>query len=263
VLSQLNFIRVMAVPPLLDITGRGPGNLKLEAREVDLLDADAQDPAPTLASHGFGAVPFSAALPEGDVNQAYRIYFAQLCAAAVKQETGAAQVFGSAMAVQIRSSGGAAQEAPISVCHTDFTPSSTVLRAAEVLALAGQKDRRPARFAAFNTWWLGRSGPQDRPLALCDGNSIAAPDIQIGRAQVLAPDGSSMDYGEVGFQRYSPRHRWYWYPRLGPDRLLLFCGFDSDSSRPSMVTHGAFANPECPPGAPPRLSIECRCFAFW
>jgi hypothetical protein len=43
----------------------------------------------------------------------------------------------------------------------------------------------------------------------------------------------------------------------------LFCGFDSNPSRPSMVTHSAFANRDCPPDAPPRLSVECRCFAFW
>jgi hypothetical protein len=260
--SQLNFTRPMAVPPSLDITGAGRGNLKLESRQVDLADADAQNPEPTLASHGFGAVLFSASLPEGEVDPAYRKYFSDLCAAAVKKETGAALVVGVPMAVQIRRSNGADQEAPISVCHTDFTPASAARRVAEVLGRLGQKTR-PARFAAFNTWWLARNGPQDRPLALCDANSIAAPDLQIGRAQVLAPDKSSMDYGEIAFQRYSALHRWYWYPQLGPDRLLLFCGFDSDSSRPSMVTHSAFTNPECPTGTPPRVSVECRCFAFW
>jgi hypothetical protein len=263
VLAQLNFIRPMAAAPSLDITGAGRGNLKLEARNVELIDADAQDPPPTIASHGFGAVPFAASLPKGDVDPAYRRNFANLCAEAVKQETGATLVVGVPMAVQMRRSDGANQEAPISVCHADFTPSSTAQRVAEVLAILGQKNRRLKRFAAFNTWWLARGGPQDRPLALCDAMSISAPDLQIGRAQVLAPDKSPMDYGEIALQRYSARHRWYWYSQLGPDRLLLFCGFDSDSSRPSMVTHSAFTNPECSPGTPPRVSVECRCFAFW
>src|SRR6266550_2898167 len=110
----------MGVEPLLDITGAGTGNLKLDSRPVDLADADAQDPPPTLASHGFGAVPFSASLPDADVDPAYRRYFANLCAAAVKQETGAALVVGVPIAVQIRRSDGADQDAPISVCHTDY-----------------------------------------------------------------------------------------------------------------------------------------------
>jgi hypothetical protein len=261
--SQLNFIRPMAAPPSLDITGVGRGNVKLEARAVELIDADAQNPSPTVASHGFGAVPFAASLPNGKVDPAYRRWFANLCVQAVKQETGAPLVVGSPMSVQMRRSDGANEEAPISVCHADFTPSSAAQRVAEALALIGQKGRRLKRFAAFNTWWLARGGPQDRPLALCDATSISAPDLQIGRAQVLAVDKSQIDYGEIALQRYSARHRWYWYPQLGPDRLLLFCGFDSDSSRPSMVTHSAFANPECPPGTPPRVSIECRCFATW
>lgn len=253
----------MTGQPLLDITGAGRTNLKLEARDVDLADADAEDPPPSLASHGFAAVPFSASLPEGEVDAAFRDQFANLCAAAVRKETGASLVVGIPMAVQVRRGDGATEhEAPISVTHTDFTPATAARRVAEALKAVGKK-QEPARFAAFNAWWLARSGPQDRPLALCDANSIAAADLRTGRAQVLTPNNEAMDYGQIAFQRYSARHRWYWYPRLGPDRLLLFCGFDSDSSRPSMVTHSAFTNPQCPAGTPPRVSVECRCYAFW
>ena len=261
-LAELNFLAPMAVRPKLDITGGGRGNLKLDARRVELADADSADPAPTVASHGFGAVPFSAAPPDGDLDFAYRQAFAKLCAAAVKAEIGASVVIGVPMAVQLRRSTGIDHEAPISVSHTDFTPGLAARRATEVLA-ALKTSVRPKRFAAFNTWWLARPGPQDRPLALCDATSIAAPDLQVGRADVLTPDKATMDYGEIAFQRHSARHRWYWYPNLAPDRLLVFCGFDSDSSRPSMVTHCAFTNPDCPPGTPPRVSVECRCFAFW
>ena len=261
-LAELNFIRAMVGVPSIDISGRGGTNLKLDTRQVELADADAQDPAPSLASHRFGAVSFSASLPDKDIDPAYRKHFASLCAAAVKQETGARVVMDVPMAVQIRRSDAADPRAPICVSHADYTPGSTARRVAELLANLGKKIR-PTRFAVYNNWWLARSGPQDRPLALCDATSIAAADVQMGTAQVVGTDNSPMNFGEVAFQRYSPRHRWYWYPQLAPDRLLLFCGFDSDSSRPSMVTHCAFSNPECPPGAPPRISVECRCFAFW
>lgn len=263
-LAELSFLRPMADEPILDITGSRRSNLRLVSRAVELADADAQDPPPGLASHGFAAVPFSASPPDGSVDLAYRRGFADLCAAAVKTETGARLVVGIPKSVQVRRSNAANHEAPISVCHTDFTPASTTRRLAELAKPdAGGAIQLPRRFAAFNCWWLGRSGPQDRPLALCDATSIAASDLRLGRAEVVAPNGTRMDYGEMAFQRYSPRHRWFWYPRLGPDRLLLFCGFDSDPLRPSMVTHSAFANPDCPPDAAPRVSVECRCFAFW
>ena len=46
-------------------------------------------------------------------------------------------------------------------------------------------------------------------------------------------------------------------------RLLVFAGHDSDPARASQVPHSAFVNPQCPPGTPTRLSVECRCFAYW
>jgi hypothetical protein len=261
--AQLNFVRPMASEPLLDVTGATPGNLRLEVHDVELADADAEAPGPSLASHGFCAVPFKAALPHEEVDGAYRRQFANLCVEAVRRATGAALVIGPPIGVQLRNSQKVTgQEGALSVVHGDFTPRLAAQRSAQFLAQMPGAGRFQ-RFAAFNTWWPGVAGPYDWPLALCDAGSIAASDIQIGRARALAPDRTPMDYGEVALQRYNPRQRWYWYSGLGPDRVLIFCGFDSDPAHPSMVTHSAFANPECPAGAAPRVSVESRCFAFW
>lgn len=262
---QLTFVPPMLERPTADISGGRKGNLNVERREVDVIDAHAQDPIPSLAAHGFEAVPFSASLPDGEIGREYREYFAKICAAAVKRETGAAVAVGLSATVQVRRSDGVGESAPIIVSHCDYTPASAARRAAELIAKQAP-NRVPSRFAEFNAWWLARSGPQDRPLALCDATSIAPADLQFGQVETnlggQRARGAS-DSREVAFQRFSPRQRWFWYPRLGPDRLLLFCGFDSDSSRPSMVTHCSFINPDCPADAPPRVSVECRCFAFW
>ena len=247
---------------MLDITGNRRGNLVLEQRQTAIADADAQEPAPCLATHGFCAIPFSASPPDGEIDSAYRRYFADLCAAAVKQETGARIVIGLPAMVQARLSDGGDHDGPISVCHADFTPTSAARRCRQALALLPKPPQRVKRFAAYNVWWLARRGPQDRPLALSDASRVCGSDLQVGGAKVIAPDQSQTET-EIAFQRYSDRHRWYWYPTLGPDRLLLFCGFDSDSSQPSMVAHCAFTNSDCPPGTPPRISVEGRCFAFW
>lgn len=259
--ATLTFFRFMAQTPQADIAGTGTGNLDYESLGVDVFDADAQTPPPTLASHGFQAVPFSCARPEAGLTPEFKRQFAKACAAAVRQQTGAALVTVLPGTVLLRRTDGAKSEAPLFVSHNDFTPGSATLRADRLSAAAG--GRKPTRYAAFNAWWLARPGPQDRPLALCDANTIAPSDLQYGQVKVLNPDKSVLDFGEIAYQRYNPRHRWYWYPRLGPGRLLLFCGFDSDPTRPSMVTHCAFANPACPPDAPPRVSVECRLMAFW
>jgi hypothetical protein len=43
----------------------------------------------------------------------------------------------------------------------------------------------------------------------------------------------------------------------------VFRSFDSDPARAEQVPHSAFVNEACPPGAPPRTSIEIRMFAFY
>jgi hypothetical protein len=259
---KLKFVPPMEGTPIVDISGRGPSNVRLEARDVKLADADAQENPPTLESHGFCAAPLKGPLPAREIHERYRSQFVDLCSMAVKLATGARLVVGIPQTVAVRRGNGTQEQAPITITHSDFTPTSTVYRANRLLKDLGQNGR-VARFAAFNAWWLAEGGPQDRPLALCDATSIAAPDVQVARATVLSSTKERVDFGEVAVLRYSSRHRWYWYPRLRPDRLLLFCGFDSDSSRPSMVMHSAFTNPECPPDASPRISVECRCFAFW
>lgn len=260
----LHFTPPMIAVPTLDITGTGRGHLKLDGHEVDIADADAETPVPTLATHGFEAVPFAASLPpEGErPSVEFRRDFVALCATAVSKASGAKMVFGVPSSVQIRHSAGVMQDGPISVIHTDFTPSGAMLRVRQAMAVAGYK-KPLKRFAAYNTWWLAREGPQDQPLALCDATSIAPADIQIGKAHVRAPDETEIDYGQIAVQRFSPNQRWYFYPELGPDRLLVFCGFDSDPSLPSMVTHCAFTNPDCPSDSRPRVSIESRCLAVW
>ncbi len=261
-LAKLNFFVPGPAAPVVDISGPGRTNFKVMAHDVELSDADAVEPHPTLASHGFCAAPFSAPPPPEHIDEPYRRQFSQLCAETLKQVIGARLAVGLAGTVAIRRGDGIEEKAPIATVHTDFTPGAAIRKATKILQTVGQRTS-VARFAAFNIWWLARPGEQDRPLALCDATSVTPADVQAGAAKVLNAEGTAFDFGEVALVRYSPRQRWYWYPKLGPDRLLLFCGFDSDPSIPGMVMHGAFSNPACPAGAPPRVSIECRCFAFW
>lgn len=63
--------------------------------------------------------------------------------------------------------------------------------------------------------------------------------------------------------RYNPAHRWFYFPNLERDELLLFKGFEGDGDDKQNVLHGAFSLPDIPRGVPPRESIETRAFAFF
>jgi hypothetical protein len=64
--------------------------------------------------------------------------------------------------------------------------------------------------------------------------------------------------------RYSPKHRWLYFPRMAPDQALLLKTYDSETDgRARFMGHSAFEDPTTPSDAPPRESIEVRVMAFF
>ena len=60
----------------------------------------------------------------------------------------------------------------------------------------------------------------------------------------------------------NPAHRWYFVHRMRPDEMLAFKLYDSDASQPQWTGHTAFTDPDTPPDAPPRQSMELRTVSF-
>lgn len=59
-------------------------------------------------------------------------------------------------------------------------------------------------------------------------------------------------------------HKWYYFPEMTKDEVLVFKQWDSDphlSGR--MCFHTAFKDPSAPDDAPARQSIECRIMVFF
>ena len=83
--------------------------------------------------------------------------------------------------------------------------------------------------------------------------------------------------GENYFAKHSPDHLMYYYPELTRDEVLLIKQWDSagplarskgrladasDDQAPCTFSfHSAFVDPDNPPDAPDRWSIEVRCMA--
>jgi hypothetical protein len=87
-------------------------------------------------------------------------------------------------------------------------------------------------------------------LAVCDAESIGTHDL------VAVDEGLRH---EVFMMRFNPAHRWYYFPQMMTDEIILLKGFDSRESGYARYTpHAAFADPAAPPSAPSRESIEAR-----
>lgn len=70
--------------------------------------------------------------------------------------------------------------------------------------------------------------------------------------------------GEIYHLAYNPHQRWYYFPDIRRDEVLLIKGYDSrHDGRARFTPHSAFQDPHTPPGAAPRESIEVRALAFF
>jgi hypothetical protein len=62
---------------------------------------------------------------------------------------------------------------------------------------------------------------EDYPLALCDARSLKPTDL-------VDTERRAQDHtGEIQLAVHNPAQRWYYYPDMRPDEVLLFKTFDS------------------------------------
>jgi hypothetical protein len=149
---------------------------------------------------------------------------------------------------------------PASIIHNDYTARSGPLRLRDHFT----EDPKQAeallqrRFVIVNVWRSIRGTVLDAPLALCDAASLAPGDL------VSVERQAKKRIGEIQQAVYNPAHRWYYFPEMGPDEALLIKTYDSATDgRARFTIHTSFDDPTAPAGAPPRESLETRCFAFF
>jgi hypothetical protein len=137
-----------------------------------------------------------------------------------------------------------------------------------VLAERGEKGARSPAKTVHNDYSF-KSAPrrvrdllpeeaESSPLALCDARSLSAEDIV--PADLVYRDRVGETFGFL----YNPKHRWYYFPWLERNEAILLKCFDSkDDGRARFTAHTSFDDPNSPPNAAPRESIEVRALVFW
>jgi len=142
---------------------------------------------------------------------------------------------------------------PVGRAHVDQTLVSGPQRLREILGEAAASWSR-RRFAIINVWRPLFGPVEDAPLAVCDARSVAARDL-------VACDLVFRDrLGETYALAFSPKQRWYYYPRMRRGEVLLLKCYDSREDVARFSPHTAFDDPATPREARPRESIELRCF---
>jgi hypothetical protein len=146
---------------------------------------------------------------------------------------------------------------PVLSAHNDYTEWSGPQRVRDMLPDEADQLLR-GRFAIIQVWRAINQPIQSNPLAIADAQSVAFEDF------LLAERRYPGRVGQTYRLMYNPNHRWYYFPRMRRDEALVFKVFDSEKDgRARFTPHTSFDDPQSPPGASPRQSIEARALAFF
>ena len=178
----------------------------------------------------------------------------------IKEVSGAARVV--AFDYTLRSGNEAEREAklvrePILSAHNDYTEWSAPQRVRDILPDEADK-LLAGRFAIIQVWRAINQPIETNPLAIADAGSVAFDDF------IVAERRYPNRVGQTYRLRYNGQHRWFYFPRMRRDEALVFKVFDSaKDGRARFTAHTSFNDPDTPPGAAPRQSIEARALAFF
>jgi hypothetical protein len=187
----------------------------------------------------------------------------------VRQATGADEVV--PLGWVLRTSAGHipdGHQPPAPDVHVDVHPG----RADARMAAASPRPGQPYKRAIQTSLWRAISPPpQDTPLALLDYRSVddgeGVPNLLIFTQELPEPDDvpdiddpGSHPAGSVFTHRQG--HRWWYFPSMTADEVLLFKLHDSDHSVAWRAPHTAFTDGTAA-GAHPRESVEFRTIAFF
>jgi hypothetical protein len=245
-----------------NIRRRGTGTSDL--REVEIADGRALASGLSLDANGFELVEHESAVKSFfDAKELKNVYYPEV-EQLIKARSGAARVV--VFDHTLRSGSEAEREArlirePVLSAHNDYTEWSGPQRVREIMG--DEAERLLARrFAIIQVWRAAYPNAADpirsNPLALADARSVAPEDLLVAERRY------PHRVGQTYRLKYSPRHRWVYFPRMHRDEAIVFKVFDSEKDgRARFTPHTSFDDPATPPGAPPRQSIEARALAFF
>lgn len=243
----------------------GPNNIRRrsagteEARSVDIENGRLV-PDLSLERNGFELVAHRTAVKDFfDVEELERVYYPEI-ERLVRERSGASRVV--VFDHTLRSGDEAEREArlirePVLSAHNDYTEWSGPQRVREIMGEEAQA-LLARRFAIVQVWRAINRPVRSNPLAIADARSVAPEELLIAERRY------PHRVGQTYRLKYSPRHRWFYFPEMRRDEALVFKVYDSAKDGPARFTpHTSFDAPGTPPGAPPRQSIEARALAFY
>ncbi len=263
VMAPLNFLAPMAERPVSYNYAPPPGTPLRTGRNVEhrvpIRDARPIVDRLSLDKEGFVLLRRRTEVADFyDEDEIARVYYPE-CERVIKEATGAARVvaFDHIVRNAAMSAKDNAIKMPAKRLHNDYTAWSSPQRVRDLMGDQADTLLRN-RFAIVNLWRPIRGPLLDSPLALCDAQSLEEENLIA--SDLKYPDRT----GETYSITYNPSQRYYYFPRMQADEAVLIRCFNSKPEGAHRFSaHTGFDDPETPPDAPPRESLEVRTLVFF
>ena len=256
-----------------DLRAPSGGEAQVEATEVAVLNA-RDSTGLGLHSSGFELVRAPSAVADFyDCDRVMATYYDE-CKAIAKHFTGAHTTFTYDHIIRepgVQFSGGGKDGSQrqsgvdrgggyIGSVHMDYTDNTTWDR---YLSLHGECVPDNAnRVYSLNFWRPLSQTVDDHPLAVCDARTVRRDDLR--ETVIYGYGAENYSWHDIGIETFSvcesEHQRWYYYPDMTTDDVLVIKSFDSEGVIGNACPHAAFAHPN--PAGVERRSIELRVLCF-
>ena len=231
-----------------------------ETRMVAIRDARAGRDDFALDVHGFAFADHDTGVRDFlDADQVRAVYYPEIIAL-ITARTGARRVEIFDHTVRVGDEDFRRQKLlrePVFRVHNDYTDWSGPRRLRDVLP--GEAEALLAqRFAIIQVWRPIQSVLKTNPLAVCDARTVKP-------GNLIATERRYPErIGETYQVTFDAAHQWYYLPDMRRGEAIVFKVYESATDgRARFTPHTSFADPNTPPGAPPRQSIEARALVFF
>ncbi len=258
--TWMNFSGPIEGRARVDVADWSRTNMALEPHDLRIYDARPVAGRLSLDREGFTLVRHAAGLTaDSDMAASGPEYLAGV-AAFLAELTGADLVLpqGTGLLKRVNQAGAIG---PSRWVHMDYTPAAAHKWVGWIEGWEGLALRRYPRFAILQTWRCLTPPPCDNTLVMCDASTIDGADCIVFDAAMRAPYDEPGNSFESQFSRFSAGQRWYYFPDLAPEKMIVFKGFDSTPGWNAQPLHNSVDLPAA--GAAPRVSVEARFFAFF
>lgn len=255
------------------------GPMGMVGVDVDIHDARAADATLSWDDNGFELVHLPSALDDwSDLEQIEQVHGPEVVAFA-KAQTGCDHVIFYPPILRSKEQTRVhADLGPIRAAHSDYAESYlSMLRdpehayvrlmqpSLERAGITAQVLANARRIVTLQIWRNLGAPNMDQPLALCDSRSVPRDELEVVPVPTYAGVRTEFESLLVKRSRTRRQHRWYTFPGLHGDEVLLFRAFDSDrmqANEPFWTPHCAFVDPQVI-NPEPRQSLEMRAICLF